>query len=161
MGRSSRPSLLHRNCRIGVTTMSHWKGHHEASAHPHRRNEWDCYLRSARPSNGALECGPTTAATNEKAIAKCHSTGAPTLGKPLHQPLCQPVQPVQPLPPPLRQLPPRQSLRRHLLPLTPLATLCCSKLLRFQRKPPVSSAVTTRGLSRTFISVQRTLYRRL
>ena len=59
--------------------MSHWDGHHEASACPHRCDKWDCYPRSTRFSNGALKCGPTAAATDEKAVAEGHSTGASPL----------------------------------------------------------------------------------
>ena len=60
--------------------MSHWDGHHEAFACPHRCDEWDCYPPSTRSSNGALKCGPTTAVTDEKAVAEGHSTGTSTLG---------------------------------------------------------------------------------
>ena len=81
--------------------------------------------------------------------------------KPLSRVIPPAPPPLETSPPPLCQLLPPQSLHRHLLPLTLLAALCCSKQQKSQRKPPVLSAATTRGLPRTFIFVQRTLYRRL
>ena len=51
--------------------------------------------------------------------------------------------------------------RRHGLPLTSLAVLCCSKQQRYHRKRPVSSAATTRGPQRTSIFARRTLCRHL
>ena len=65
--------------------------------------------------------------------------------------------PLRPPPLPSHQPPLCPHMRRHPLPLTPLAVLCCSKLRRFQQKPPDSSDATTRGPPRTSYSVQRTL----
>ena len=71
--------------------MSHRDGHHEASACPHRCDKWDSYPHSTRSSNGALKCGPTAAATDEKAVAEGHSTGTSTLGN-----LCTAAPPAAP-----------------------------------------------------------------
>ena len=83
--------------------------------------------------------------------------------KTLHQPpLSPPCQPLRlqlhpPPPPPSHQPPLCPHVHRHPLLLTPLAALCCSKLRKFQQKPPASSDATTRGPPRTSYSIQRTL----
>ena len=76
------------------------------------------------------------------------------------------VETAQPAAPPAAPLaaipaPPRYWLPRHLLPLTPLAVLCCCKPQIFHQKRPASFVAKTHGTPRMLYSVPKMLCRRL
>ena len=79
--------------------------------------------------------------------------------KSLPSPPCRPLRRLFQSPPSLPSHQPPLCRLVHLHPpfLTPLASLCCSRQQRSQRKLPASSDATTHGPLRTSYFVQRTL----